>query len=108
MLQLSETNYNTNYNTNSECFIVNFDVLLKKDAFQKNVTFCKKVSFDTFKDIIYIPTYNKETMSHLWWSMSELKYIHNEVKQEIIYIINNSLINIDVKCAFDILCKYHD
>jgi hypothetical protein len=105
MLQLSDANYDT---TTTRCFRVNFDVLTNKDAFQKNVIFCKKVSFDPFKDIIYIPKYNKEYVPHLWWSMSELTYIHEQVKQEIIIIMNNSLINIDMKCALNILCKYND
>ena len=100
MLQLSDINYDTS----PECFIINCNEV----AFQKHVIFCKKVSFDPFKDIIYIPKYNKEYIPHLWWSMSELTYIHEQVKQEIIIIMNNSLINIDVKCALDILCKYND
>ena len=91
-----------------ECFIVNYEVLPNTVAFQKHVTFYKKVSFDPFKDIIYIPKYNKEYIPHLWWSMSELTYIHEQVKQEIIIIMNNSLININVKCALGILCQYND
>ena len=98
MLQLSDVNYDTT----PDCFIVNFD------AFQKNVALCKKVSFNPIKDVIYIPNYNKEYIPHLWWSMSELTFIHNEVKQEVIFIMKNSLINIDVKCALGILCKYND
>ena len=100
MLQLSDINYDTS----PERFIINCNEV----AFQKHVIFCKKVSFDPFKDIIYIPSYNKERNPYLWWSMSELTYIHEQVKQEIIIIMNNSLINIDVKCALDILCKYND
>jgi hypothetical protein len=117
MLQLSDINYDTTlYDTTPECFIVNFEVLAdevlpKKVAFQKHIAFPalgKKVSFNPFKDIIYIPTYNKEYIPHLWWSMSELTYIHEQVKQEIFIIINNSLINIDVKCALGILCAYNE
>jgi len=104
MLQLS----NVNYNTTPECLIVNYDLLANKGAFQQQVIFCKRVSFDPFKEIIYIPHYNKETNPYLWWSMSELTFIHNEVKQEIIYIMKNSLINIDVKHALGILCQYND
>ena len=104
MLQLSELNYDTP----PECFIINYDVLSNKIAFQKHVELCKRVSFDPFKDIIYIPNYNTESMPHLWWSLSELTFIHEQVKQEIIIIMNNSLTNINVKCAMDILCKYND
>lgn len=104
MLQLSDVNYDTT----PECFMANFEVLSNKVAFRKHVVFCKRVSFDPFKDIIYIPKYNKEYIPHLWWSMNELSYIHEQVKQEIIIIMNNSLINIDVKCALNILCKYND
>jgi hypothetical protein len=100
MLQLSDVNYDTT----PECFLVSPNTV----AFQKHVAFYKRVSFDTFKDIIYIPNYNKKTNPHLWWSMSELTYIHEQVKQEIILIMKNSLINIDVRCALDILCKYND
>ena len=107
MLQLSDANYDIT----PECF---WDVLTNKVAFQnqvvfpEHIVFCKKVSFDPFKEIIYIPKYNKEYIPHLWWSMSELKYIHQEVKQEIFYIMQNSLINIDMKCALGILCQYND
>ena len=104
MLQLSDVNYDTI----TENVIVNYDVLANKDAFQKHVVYYKKVSFNPFKDVIFIPNYNKETNPYLWWSMSELTYIHEQVKQDIIHIINNSLINIDVKCALGILCKYND
>lgn len=107
MLQLSDTNYEIT----PVCF---FDVLTNKVAFQKqsvfpeHVVFCKKVSFNPFKEIIYIPKYNTEYVPHLWWSMSELKYIHKEVKQEIILIMKNSLIDIDMKCALGILCQYNE
>jgi hypothetical protein len=107
MLQLSDANYDIT----PECI---FDVLTntvafrKQSAFRERVVFCKKVSFDPFKEIIYIPKYNKEYIPHLWWSMSELKYIHKEVKQEIFNIMQNSLINIDMKGALGILCKYND
>lgn len=110
MLQLSDIKYDVT----PECFILNLDVLPKKVAFQNQVVFpkhivlCKKVSFNPIKDVIYIPTYNIEYMPHLWWSMSELTYIHEEVKQEIILIMKNSLINIDVKGALGILCEYND
>ena len=108
MLQLGDVNYDiTPYDTTPECFIVNFDNVSTRVAFQKHAI-DKRVSFDTFKEIIYIPKYNKEYIPHLWWSMSELKYIHKEVKQEILIIMQNSLINIDMKCAFGILCKYND
>jgi hypothetical protein len=89
-------------------------MLTNQVAFQKHISspvhvkFCKKVSFDPFKEIIYFPKYNKEYIPHLWWSMSELKYIHKEVKQEIFYIMQNSLINIDMKGALGILCQYND
>jgi hypothetical protein len=114
MLQLSDIDYDTtSCDTTPECFILNLEVLpgevlSKKVAFQKRGIFFKKVSFNPIKDVIYIPTYNKEYIPHLWWSMSELNYIHEQVKQEIILIMKSSLINIDVKGALGILCKYND
>jgi hypothetical protein len=109
MLQLSDIDYDiTSCDTTPECFIINLDVLTSTVAFQKQVELCKKVSFNPFKEIIYIPKYNKEYIPHLWWSISELKYIHKEVKQEIFNIMQNSLINIDVKGALGILCEYND
>jgi len=114
MLQLSDINYDTtSCDTTPKCFILNLEVLPgevlpKKIAFQNRGIFCKKVSFNPIKDVIYIPTYNIEYMPHLWWSMSELTYIHEEVKQEILLIMKNSLINIDVKGAIGILCKCND
>jgi hypothetical protein len=107
MLQLSDVNYDIT----PECF---WDVLTNQAAFQNHISFpvhvkfCKKVSFDPFKEIIYIPKYNKEYIPHLWWSMRELKYIQQKVKQEISYIMQNSLIDIDMKCALSILCEYND
>lgn len=107
MLQLSDVNYDIT----PECFwyaLTNTVAFQKRSVFPENAVFCKKVSFDPFKDIIYIPKYSTEHVPHLWWSMSELKYIHNEVKQEIIIIMKNSLINIDMKGALGILCKYNE
>lgn len=86
------------------CFIVNYP-LLPNDHNFKRIIFCKKVSFDTFNDIIYIPKYNTESKPYLWWSMRELEYIRQEVKKELRYIMKTSLITIDIKCALRILCQ---
>ena len=105
MLQLSESNYGI-IATELVRPIVNYTLPI--EFIPKQIILCKRVSFDPFKDIIYIPNYNTESMPHLWWSLSELTFIHEQVKQEIIIIMNNSLTNINVKCAMDILCKYND
>ena len=85
------------------CFIVNYPLPNKRAL--KHIIFCKKVSFDTFNDIIYIPKYNTESIPYLWWSMSELEYIHQEVKKELRDIMTTSLITMDIKCALRILCQ---
>ena len=86
------------------CFIIKYMPQHNEHNF-KRVIFCKKVSFDTFNDIIYIPKYNTESKPYLWWSMSELEYIHTEVKKELRYIMKTSLITMDIKCALRILCQ---
>ena len=106
MLQLSgDSNYEiiTPEFVRPNCFIINYTISAEPNL--KRVIFCKRVSFDTFTDIIYIPKYNKESIPYLWWSMSELEYIHKEVKKELRYIMNHSLITIDIKCALRILCQ---
>jgi hypothetical protein len=61
MLQLSESNYAiiTSELVRPSCFIINYQ-LLPNEQNLKRVIFCKRVSFDTFNDIIYIPKYNTE------------------------------------------------
>ena len=107
MLQLSgESNYAiiSSELVRPSCFIVNY-ALLPTETNLKRVIFCKRVSFDTFNDIIYIPKYNTESKPYLWWSMSELEYIHKEVKKELRIIMKTSLITMDIKCALRILCQ---
>lgn len=107
MLQLSgESNYAiiSSELVRPSCFIVNY-TLLHNERNLKRVIFCKRVSFDTFNDIIYIPKYNTASIPYLWWSMSELEYIHQEVKKELRDIMKASLITIDIKCALRILCQ---
>jgi len=66
----------------------------------------KNVSFNLFTDIIYIKPHNPEDNSQLWWSMTELTCIQYEVHQDIIYLMNHSLVkNIGVRGAFDLLNK---
>jgi len=105
MLQLSESNYGI-IATELVRPIVNYTLPI--EFIPKQIILCKRVSFDPFKDIIYIPKYNKEYVPHLWWSMSELTYIHAEVKQELLVIMKNSLITMDIKCALGILCKCNE
>jgi len=107
MLQLSgDSNYAiiSSELVRPSCFIVNY-TLLPTETNLKRVIFCKRVSFDTFNDIIYIPKYNTESIPYLWWSMSELEYIHQEVKKELRDIMTTSLITMDIKCALRILCQ---
>ena len=107
MLQLSgESNYAiiASELVRPSCFIVNYTMLPNEDKLNR-VIFCKKVSFDTFNDIIYIPKYKTKSIPYLWWSMSELAYIHQEVMKELHYIMKTSLITIDIKCALRILCQ---
>jgi len=107
MLQL---NSNANYTIIAtdlvlpSCFIINYS-LLPDEHNLKRVVFCKKVSFDTFNDIIYIPKYNKESKPYLWWSMSELENINKELHKELRYIMKTSSITIDSKCALRLLCQ---
>ena len=75
---------------------------------KKRIVFRKTVSFDTFKDIIYIPPYNKKHMSHLWWSMRELNQIQFQAKQEVIYIMKTSMTNEGVKGALRTLCESNE
>lgn len=66
----------------------------------------KNVSFNLFNDIIYIKPYNQADNNKLWWSINELTCIRDEVHQDIIYIMNHSLVkNIGVRGAFDLLNK---
>ena len=77
------------------------------DGFSNQVSKLRKnVSFNLFKDIIYIKSHNPEDNDRLWWSKTELTCIRYEVHQDIIYIMNHSLVkNIDVRGAFNILYK---
>jgi hypothetical protein len=108
MLQLScDSNYGiitSELVVAPSCFIVNCPLLTNEHNL-KRVIFCKKVSFDTFNDIIYIPKYNTASKPYLWWSMRELEYIRQEVKKELRYIMKTSLITMDIKCALRILCQ---
>jgi hypothetical protein len=107
MLQLSgDTNYAiiSSEFVRPSCFIVNYPLLHNEHKINR-VIFCKRVSFDTFNDIIYIPKYNRDSKPYLWWSMSELEYIHKEVNKELRSIMNTSLITMDIKCALRILCQ---
>jgi hypothetical protein len=81
------------------------DRIIKMDLHKKKNYRIKKVTFDIYREIIYIPNFKYHKFARLlWWSKEEISTMVINCKQDLIKI-KQTLPHIDTKLAIQILCE---
>ena len=81
------------------------DRIIKMDPQKKKNYRIKKVTFDIYSEIIYIPNYKCHKIACLlWWSKEEISTMVINCKQDL-FKIQQKMPNIDTHLAIKMICE---